>query len=196
MMKIGLTGGIGSGKTTVAKAFNTLGFPTYIADTEATRLMNTSPEIKNSLIRLFGETIYQPDNILNKQQLATFIFNDTAKLQQVNHIVHPIVLQDFEYWCEKQNSPLVFFESAILFEAGLESFFDFIICVTAAYQTRIERVMKRDRISEEKVTERIRNQAQEEEKCKKADFIIDTTNGKDWHNQILTVKDLLIHKQK
>ena len=93
MMKIGLTGGIGSGKTTIAKALQNSGYPIYIADREASRLMNHAPEIRNALIRLFGENIYCPDHTLDKQQLAALIFNDTTRLQQVNRIVHPAVRQ-------------------------------------------------------------------------------------------------------
>lgn len=196
MLKIGLTGGIGSGKTTIAKVFGTLGYPIYFADTEASRLMNTLPEIRNALIQLFGENIYQPGNTLNKQQLATLIFNDAVMLKQVNSIVHPEVIRDFLRWSQKQQSPFVFFESAILFEAGLENHFDYIICVSADVETRVERVMKRDRIPREKVTERIRNQEPQEEKNKKADFIIDTTDGKNWQDQLLTIKNILNDKRK
>lgn len=196
MLKIGLTGGIGSGKTTIAKVFGTLGYPIYFADTEASRLMNTLPEIKNALIQLFGENIYQPGNTLNKQQLATLIFNDAVMLKQVNSIVHPEVIRDFLRWSLKQHSPFVFFESAILFEAGLENHFDYIICVSANFETRVERVMKRDRVPREKVTERIRNQEPQEEKNKKADFIIDTTDGKDWQEQLVTIKNVLNDKRK
>ncbi len=195
MMKIGLTGGIGSGKTTIAKALQNSGYPIYIADREASRLMNHAPEIRNALIRLFGENIYCPDHTLDKQQLAALIFNDTTRLQQVNCIVHPAVMQDFLVWCGKQQTALVFFESAILFEAGLTSYFDAVICVTATLQTRIERVMKRDQVSTEQVNERIHNQAADEEKQQQADFIIDTTDGKSWRNQITTLIDILIHKQ-
>lgn len=195
MLKIGLTGGIGSGKTTIAKAFHGLGYPVYIADTEASRLINHSPEIRKALTALFGEGIYGADDTLDKQQLASLIFNDSALLQQVNGIVHPAVMQDFLHWCDKQQATLVFFESAILFEAGLSSYFDSVICVTADLNTRIERVMKRDRVSAEKVHERIRNQAANDEKSRRADFIIDTTDCKDWQQQITTLIDILIRKQ-
>ncbi len=195
MLKIGLTGGIGSGKTTIAKAFSTSGYPVYIADTEASRLINHSSGIREALIRLFGKTIYHPDKTLDKRQLSTLIFNDKSLLQQVNRIVHPAVMQDFEELCGKLQAPFVFFESAILFEAGLANYFDYVICVTAALQTRIARVMKRDGIPAEKVNERIRNQAEEEEKSKRANFVIDTTDGKDWQNQLSIIQDFLIHKQ-
>ncbi len=195
MLRIGLTGGIGSGKTTIANAFHDSGYPVYIADTEASRLINDSPAIRHALIALFGETIYRPDHTADKRQLAALIFNDAALLQQVNQIVHPAVMQDFEEWCRKQSSLLVFFESAILFEAGLSNYFDSVICVTADLQTRIKRVMKRDQVPAEKVYERIRNQAEDDEKSKRADFIIDTTDGKNWQNQITTLIDILIRKQ-
>lgn len=194
MLKIGLTGGIGSGKTTIAKAFHDSGYPVYIADTEASRLMNHAPEIRKALTALFGESIYRPDRTLDKQQLASLIFHDAALLRQVNGIVHPAVMQDFLEWCGKQQASLVFFESAILFEAGLNSCFDAVICVTADLPTRIERVMKRDGVSAEKVNERIRNQAGNDEKSHRADFVVDTTDGKDWRRQITTLIDILIRK--
>lgn len=194
MLKIGLTGGIGSGKTTIAKAFLDLGYPVYIADTAASRLMNRSPEISSALIALFGANIYRPDHTLDKQQLAALIFNDSDLLKEVNRIVHPAVMLDFSEWCAHQQAPFVFFESAILFEAGLSSCFDSVICVTADLQTRIERVMKRDQVSAAKVKERIRNQAGNDEKSKQADFIIDTTDGKGWHHQVTTFIDSLTRK--
>ncbi len=172
MLYIGLTGGIGSGKSTVAHILQVMGYPVYISDTHASRLMNTCPEIKKELIALFGTMIYTSEGILDKKYLADIIFQDPAALSQVNHIVHPRVLDDFYVWSKTQTSSYVFFESAILFEARLNENFDFIICVTAPEAVKIQRVVERDKTTTEKVKERIRNQIDDTEKCGQSDFIL------------------------
>lgn len=194
MLKIGLTGGIGSGKTTVANTFHSHGFPVYIADTEASRLINSSRGIREALTALFGPDIYRADLTLDKTKLASIIFNDAEALQQVNRIVHPQVMEDFENWSRQQQAPAVFFESAILFEAGLEAHFDSVICVTANLSIRIKRVMKRDGIPEKRVLERIKNQANETGKCRKSDFVIDTTDGETWKKQVSFIEQKLTEK--
>ena len=163
---IGLTGGIGSGKSTIAGILKQLGYPVYLADPEASRLINRSVEIRNDLTGLFGADLYTPRGMLDKKLLADIIFKNPQALSQVNGIVHPRVIRDFQHWREQQNSPLVFFESAILFEAGLTRHFDFIICVTASEVTRLKRVILRDATNEDKVKERMQNQAADTEKCK------------------------------
>ena len=130
---IGLTGGIGSGKSTIAGILKQLGYPVYLADPEASRLINRSVEIRNDLTGLFGADLYTPRGMLDKKLLADIIFKNPQALSQVNRIVHPRVIRDFQHWREQQNSPLVFFESAILFEAGLTRHFDFIICLVFFY---------------------------------------------------------------
>ncbi len=174
---IGLTGGIGSGKSTIAGILKQLGYPVYLADPEASRLINRSVEIRNDLTGLFGADLYTPRGMLDKKLLADIIFKNPQALSQVNRIVHPRVIRDFQHWREQQNSPLVFFESAILFEAGLTRHFDFIICVTAS-----------DATNEDKVKERMQNQAADTEKCKNSDFII--YNDED-HMVVQQVLDVL-----
>lgn len=186
-IKIGLTGGIGSGKTTIAGLFSKLGFPVYIADTEAARLINQNPEIRSRLIDSFGESIYSASGQLDKKRMADIIFNDKSALGKVNGIVHPEVMKDFNEWSLQQSGKIVFFESAILFEAGLSSHFDYIICIFAPLDTRIRRVVSRDRTTPEKVAERIRNQMPDEDKCSKSDFIINTDTGKMLLEQVLSV---------
>ena len=122
---IGLTGGIGSGKSTIAGILKQLGYPVYLADPEASRLINRSVEIRNDLTGLFGADLYTPRGMLDKKLLADIIFKNPQALSQVNGIVHPRVIRDFQHWREQQNSPLVFFESAILLEKCKNS--DFII---------------------------------------------------------------------
>lgn len=172
MEAIGLTGGIGSGKSLIARILKIIGYPVYVSDREASRLMDTHPDIRRDMINRFGESVYTNDGHINKPELADMIFKDAQALSDVNKIVHPRVMEDFRQWSNQQTAPLVFFESAILFEAGLEDFFRHTICVTAPLEARIQRVIMRDKTQTEKVKERIRNQMDETEKCKRADFVI------------------------
>ncbi|MDR1756230.1 MAG: dephospho-CoA kinase [Culturomica sp.] len=184
MLRVGITGGIGSGKTTVARILAEKGFPVYIADREAARLMRSDPFIREHLCRLFGADIYTPDGEPDKKRLAGIIFRNREALAQVNALVHPEVIRDFEQWSRKQPGEIVFFETALLYEAGLSHHFDRIVMVYASPETRIKRVMARDGLSEEQVRERMANQGNSEEHCRKADFVIYTENGEDLCRQI------------
>lgn len=195
MIKIGLTGGIGSGKTTVAHILEQEGYPVYISDRQASELINKNTEIRSALTGLFGTTLYSNDNTLDKKKLAEIIFNDKTALQKVNVIVHPVVLEDFRQWSLLQSGNLVFFESAILFEAGLEKNFDLIISVYASPQTRIQRVIDRDRVCREEVIKRIENQMADDIKCQKSDFTIYTDRGLDLNQQIKDIIEQLNQKQ-
>lgn len=195
MIKIGLTGGIGSGKTTVAHILEQEGYPVYISDRQASELINKNTEIRSALTGLFGTTLYSDDNNLDKKKLAEIIFNDKTALQKVNAIVHPVVLEDFRQWSLLQSGNLVFFESAILFEAGLEKNFDLIISVYASRQTRIQRVVDRDRVCPEEVIKRIENQMADDIKCQKSDFTIYTDRGLDLNQQIKDIIEQLNQKQ-
>lgn len=195
MIKIGLTGGIGSGKTTVAHILEQEGYPVYISDRQASELINKHTEIRSALTGLFGTTLYSDDNNLDKKKLAEIIFNDKTALQKVNAIVHPVVLEDFRQWSLLQSENLVFFESAILFEAGLEKNFDLIISVYASRQTRIQRVVDRDRVCPEQVIKRIENQMADDIKCQKSDFTIYTDRGLDLNQQIKDIIEQLNQKQ-
>lgn len=193
MLKIGLTGGIGSGKSTIAQIIEILGYPVYISDSRASTLINQEEKIKTSLTELFGENIYHPDGQLDKKRLATIIFNNKEAIKQVNGIVHPIVTRDFTTWCSAQQSPLIFFESAILFEAKLEYLFDYIILISTEIETRIQRVMSRDLISREKVIERINNQMSDEIKQSKSNFVIYNNDDSKVVKQILSIIHQLNH---
>lgn len=175
MIVVGLTGGIGSGKTTVAKQFNALGIPVYIADDEAKKLMNRSKIIKRKLIQLFGEQAYI-NNELNRPFLADKIFNNELNLEKMNAIVHPKVASHFKRWLKKQKAPFVLKESAILFENGAYNECDYIITVTAPEKLRIERLLKRDDTSLEKIQAIMKNQWNDEKKIEKSDFVIINTN--------------------
>ncbi|WP_054850707.1 dephospho-CoA kinase [Olleya sp. ITB9] len=172
---IGLTGGIGSGKTTVANFFKTLGVPIYIADTEAKALMNRSKIIKRKLIKLFGEQAYIDDK-LNKPFVASQIFSNQDLLQQMNAIVHPKVAKHFANWVKKQSTAYVISEAAILFENGSYKKYDYIITVVAPKEVRLKRVLKRDSSSKEKVEAIMNNQWSDNQKIELSDFVINNTN--------------------
>ncbi|MCH8534533.1 MAG: dephospho-CoA kinase [Flavobacteriaceae bacterium] len=168
---IGITGGIGSGKTTVAKLFSELGIPLFIADDEAKKLMNNDEEVIAKLISLFGNEAYK-NNTLNRAYISEQVFKNKQLLEALNNIVHPAVQKKFESWYKKQDAPYVLYEAAILIEKGRTEYFDKIILVTASKQERIERVKKRDQISEDQIEQRMNNQWSDDKKEKFADFVI------------------------
>lgn len=169
---IGLTGGIGSGKTTVAKKMMELGIPVYIADVEAKRLMN-EPFLAEQIQLKFGKEVYE-NGILQTHILAQKVFSDPTKIAQLNAIVHPAVAKDFENWVSLHKEfKFVVKEAAILFETGGDKHCDFVILVTAPLETRIQRVMKRDSITKNQVLDRIKNQWDDEMKRKLSNFVIE-----------------------
>lgn len=170
VIKIGVTGGIGSGKSTVCKIFRLLDIPVFEADRVANELINSNVEIRNELVLLFGNKIYEPDNKLNRKMLADLIFNDESLLEKVNNLVHPAVRNEFMLWHQKQNSKYVVHEAAILFESGFYKMMDFTILVSAPKELRIERVVKRNKIQPEMVESRINKQWNDEDKRKLASF--------------------------
>ncbi len=172
MKIVGLTGGIGSGKTTVANMFSKLGVPVYIADTEAKKLTNSSKIIRRKLTQLLGEEAYS-EGVLNRKYVADKIFNDKALLESVNAIIHPKVAAHFKTWVAKQTSAYVIKEAAILFENGTYKNFDKIILITAPKELRIVRVMARDNSSSSEIEQRMDNQWSDEKKAKLSDFIIE-----------------------
>ena len=171
MIVVGLTGGIGSGKTTVAKFFMEFGVPVYIADVEAKRLMNTSLRIKKKLIELFGEEAYE-EKTLNRAFIASQIFNNSDLLAKMNAIVHPEVAKDFKKWLKMQKSDYVIKEAAIIFEHNKQSEYDYVITVTASMENRLKRLIERDNTTKNKIMDIVNNQMPDEEKIKKSDFVI------------------------
>lgn len=165
MISIGITGGIGSGKSIVCKVLECLGYPVFYSDVEAKRNMLENLDLISSIVGAFGKEAYT-DKQLNRTFLANQIFSKPDLKEKLNALVHPTVFQSFEKWKLEQHSKFVFNESALLFETGSYSRFDEIWLVTANLETRINRVMKRDSISREKVLERIDNQLKEDEKMK------------------------------
>ncbi|WP_269224930.1 dephospho-CoA kinase [Flavobacterium eburneipallidum] len=169
---IGLTGGIGSGKTTIARLFMAAAVPVYIADDEARKLMQ-SEEIIQEIKAKFGTTIFEND-VLNRQKLAEIVFNNPEKLKLLNGIIHPAVKKDFDVWVLNQKqASFVIYETAILFESGSYKNCDHIIAVTAPIETRIQRVMQRDNASREQIMTRINSQWTDEQRIAKSDFVIE-----------------------
>jgi len=173
---IGLTGGIGSGKTTIANHFRSLGIPVYIADDEARTIMQ-SAEVIDAIKETFGSTIFE-GNILNRAKLAEVVFSSADKLKLLNAIIHPAVKHDFKEWLSKQNDlPLVVYEAAILFESGNYKDFDYIITVYAPIESRIQRVIHRDGATREQVLKRINAQWTDEQRLSKSDFGIENIDS-------------------
>lgn len=189
-MVIGLTGGIGSGKTTVANMFKKLGVPIYIADVEAKKLMLTSKIIQRKLKALFGEETYINET-LNKIFLASKIFNDKSLLKKMNAIVHPKVASHFKRWLKKQDTPYVIKESAIIFENNLTAQYNYIITVVADEELRIKRVTKRDDSNKSKIKAIIKNQLSDADKIKKSDFVIYNNELDDCEKQVKEIDKLL-----
>lgn len=172
MIKVGITGGIGSGKSTICKVFSVLGIPVFVADEVAKKLMNHDERLRAELIRLFGEAVYLPDGTIHRKYLADIVFNDQSSLEKLNGAVHPAVHRAFEEWVAQQDAPYVLHEAAILFESGFNRMMNYTITIVTNEQERIERVMKRDKISEELVRQRIKNQFTDEQRIALADFVI------------------------
>ena len=170
-IKIGLTGGIGSGKTFIGAIFSKLGIPVFNADIRAKKCMADDASLKQEIQNVFGDKVYE-NGLLQKEILAEIIFNDKQKLEELNKLVHPVVKQSFEDWCAKQTSEIVIKEAAILFESDSHLGLDKVICVSAPEETRIERVIKRDNILREQVVARIERQMSQHEKEKLSDFVI------------------------
>lgn len=190
---VGITGGIGSGKSTVSRYFQSFGIPVYHADDEAKALMNRSKVIKRKLIALFGEKAYV-NGRLNRNLLRKQIFNDRSLLQKMNAIVHPKVGMHFKRWLKKQSSEYVLKEAAIIFENNLEKQYDYIITVLADQDKRIQRVMKRDNKTKSEVLTIIGNQLPDAEKIKKSDFIIYNNNLGDVASQVSKIHQILLSK--
>tara|TARA_B100000953_G_C17963794_1_gene403875 strand:+ start:416 stop:994 length:579 start_codon:yes stop_codon:yes gene_type:complete len=191
MKKIGLTGGIGVGKTFVSEIFQKMGYSVFLADLHAKKCIHESDDLRKEIKKKFGNEIYQK-GVLQKNRLADIVFNDTKKLQELNNLVHPFVQKYFEAWCKNQQSKFVIKEAAILFESEAHKGLDGVICVSAPFQKRIERVMKRDNCTKEDVIKRIENQMPQEKKEKLSDFVILNNDKKELLPQIISICKKLI----
>ena len=191
---IGLTGGIGSGKTTIANEFLSLGVAVYIADDEARKLMQSS-EVINAIRTVFGTTVFENDT-LKREKLAEIVFSDPEKLEQLNAIVHPAVKKHFKEWLlNHKDAPFVIYEAAILFESGGYKNCDLIISVIAPLETRIQRVIDRDKTTREQVLKRINMQWNDEKRISKSDFVIKNTNIEETKSEIVKILKFLKIKQ-
>ena len=192
---IGLTGGIGSGKTTIAKYMHSFGIPLYIADDQARKLMQ-SHEIVDAIKKKFGEFIFDKE-ILNRAKLAKIVFNEPEKLEKLNAIINTTVKSDFKEWLlQNKNAAFIIYEAAILFESGNYANCDYIITVVAPIDTRIERVMKRDKTSRELKLKRMEAQWTDEERVSKSDFVIENEDLKKEKQKVEEILKILKIKQK
>ena len=188
MVKVGLTGGIGSGKTTVSNFILEYGIPVYNSDSQGKKLMNTNLELINDIVNIFGESVYN-NGILNTNLLSSIVFSDAEKIKQLNNLVHPKVAEDFKQWVGKNNNqPILVKEAAILIESGAYLDMDKIILVISKKSNRINRVSKRDNSDLESIEKRINFQLTDDEKIKYADYIIDNNSSLDYlKNEVLRV---------
>lgn len=193
-LKVGITGGIGSGKSFVSKIFKTLGVPFYDADKEAKGIMNSSDTVRKGLIAAFGESVYFADGTLNRKWLAEQVFNNNDQLAILNGIVHPVVIQHAVDWANKQRSCYSLKEAALLFESGSYKTLDYTILVIAPQDVRIERVMARDKVSREEVINRINKQMSDEAKKEMAHFILVNDGIEPLLPQIYNIHKQLIDK--
>lgn len=191
MIRVGLTGGIGSGKSTVARCFQEFGIPVYYADDEAKKLMHSSKVIRKRLVSEFGDAVYEK-NELNRQYLASLIFNDPEKLKTINSIVHPEVRNHFAKWVKKQDAPYVIQENAILLENDFRTQFDCIILVIAPEQLKMERLIQKG-IKKEDILNRMKNQWPDERKILLADFLIENVDLKHTRQQVKELHKKLLN---
>ena len=175
MLKIGITGSIGAGKSTVAGIFKVLGIPVFDADATAKNILNTDSVLREQIAATFGSETYK-NGLLDKKYLATLVFNNPDQLAKLNALVHPATIEAANIWakhCEEQGSPYILKEAALLFEAGTNIGLDFIIGVTAPVEMRIARVMERDHVTREEVLKRMKHQLDDTEKMNRCNFVID-----------------------
>ena len=190
-LKVGLTGGIGSGKTTVARIFEVLGIPVYYADDAARRIMNEDESLKAEITRQFGEESYK-DGKLNREYLASIVFHDKKKLSVLNALVHPATIRNSNQWMKQQKTPYAIREAALIFESGVQGQLDYVIGVCAPVELRIERAMKRDGLTREQVMDRMDRQINETIKMRLCDFVIVNDGKKAVIPQVLKLHEKLI----
>jgi dephospho-CoA kinase len=195
MLSIGLTGGIGSGKSTVARIFEVLGIPVYYADKRAKWLMQYDSHLRTEIIKIFGEQSYQ-EGQLNRRYLSSLVFNDEINLKKLNSIVHPYTISDGRSWMKNQKSEYAIKEAALIFESGIQGDFDYIITVQAPDFLRIKRTINRDHITRDEVISRMNKQLDPEIVKKLSDFVIDNNELKLLIPQVLEIHHFLMEKSK
>lgn len=195
VLKAGITGGIGSGKSTVTNIFKTLGIPVFDADAAARKVMNEDEALIRSISKLFGSGAYT-NGILNRKYIAGIVFSDAYKLEQLNALVHPVTIAIAEKWMQQQTAPYVLKEAAILFESGATAGLDYIIGVFAPQHLRIQRVMQRDKVTRDEVLGRMSKQIDEFMKMKLCDFVITNDEQQLLIPQVLEVHEKLLTLKK
>jgi dephospho-CoA kinase len=188
-LKLGVTGGIGSGKTTVCKVFTVLGIPVFSADAEARTIQDSDSEIMDKINILAGKDLYLTGK-LDRPELARLIFNDKALLEKVNALIHPVVFRNFRKWVSEQDSPYTIMEAAILFESGVYRFMDKILTVVTPIEERIKRLVKGNMLTKEQVMERINNQIDDDSRIKQSDYVIFNSE-----NDMIIPSIMGIHKE-
>ena len=191
VLRVGLTGGIGSGKSTVARIFEVLGIPVYYADVAAKKIMNEDEELRSAITNIFGERAYS-NNILDRKYISSIVFSDPAKLQQLNALVHPATKKDGEAWMQQQTSPYAIHEAALIFEAKVSDRLDLVIGVSSPIELRIKRAMERDKVSREEVLKRMDQQLDEKLKMSKCDFVLMNDEQQLLIPQVLELHEKLI----
>lgn len=198
MLRVGVTGGIGSGKTTACLVFKALGVPVYDSDSNAKRLMTSDPELIEGIKQLLGEDAYV-DGELNRGYVADMIFNNKRLLKEMNATVHPAVIRDFVRWSERlqeEGLPYIIQENAILFEGGFDKTLDVVVAVSAPVEERVQRTAERDSVEHHKVRERMDNQMSDREKRERAHYVIDNSEGVEMLPQILELHKVLLEKSR
>ena len=186
--RLGITGGIGSGKTTVCRIFRVLGVPVFVADAAAREVMNNDPGIRDRINSIAGEDLYSGGE-LDRMELARLIFNRPEMLKSVNAAVHPVVLQIFSKWADESDAPYVIMEAAVLFESKADTFVDRVVSISAPVEERIARVMGRNELSREQVIERINNQLEDDEREEQSYYVINNAD-----NEMIIPEILKIHE--
>ena len=195
VLRVGLTGGIGSGKSTVAQIFEVLGIPVYYADIAAKRLMNENAELRSAVINIFGEQAYA-NKILDRKYISSVVFSDPAKLELLNSIVHPATKKDGEAWMQQQTSPYAIHEAALIFEAKVSERLDCVIGVSSPLELRIKRSMERDKVSHDEVLKRMEQQLDEDIKMSKSDYVLINDEQQLLIPQVLELHEKLITLSK
>jgi dephospho-CoA kinase len=193
LLKVGLTGGMGSGKTTVARIFEVMGIPVFYADIEARKLMENDPELREKIMKAFGTESYN-GSLPNRKYIAQKVFSDPGKLTILNGLTHPATILQAEMWMSRQSSPFVLKEAAILFESGAHKNLDFVIGVESPEDLRIVRSMQRDNLSVAQVKARMDQQMNQEEKMKLCDFVIINDEDHALIKQVLSIYKILLGK--
>lgn len=191
MLKVGLTGSIGSGKSTIAGVFRVLGIPVYVADDEARKIMDL-PDVIERIVAEFGSHFISPSGTIDRKALASEVFTDSTRLEKLNAIIHPMVKSHFSDWMDRQmNVPYILQEAAIMFESGFSVFFDKIIVVAAPVEERIARVIRRDAMSRQEVLDRMDKQWPEERKLERSDYVIFNSEHSQAIPQVLEIHEHL-----